>query len=79
MEQLPKVAVILIPVFIVLSILFCCFSCVLPGAAKASKQQFEEEMENASVATVIAVDHRISLVPEMATPSSDERNRCSIQ
>ena len=80
-ENLPKVAVILIPLFIVLSVLFCCVSCVIPRAVQASKQQFDQDLENATVATVVAVDHRIELVPNVSPVVGEIRTRqqCSIQ
>jgi hypothetical protein len=61
--NLPTVAVILIPLFIVLGILFCCCCCCLPCTVAAAKQQFDEDMmdDSAPIEVVVSSDHRITI------------------
>lgn len=57
----PKFAVVLIPVFIVLGLLFCCFCCCLPCAFGMARQSFQEEMAGdvPMEVTVVDSDHLI--------------------
>jgi hypothetical protein len=59
----PTAAVIFIPIFIVLSILFCCFCFCLPCSVFAARQQFEEDMmdNETQLEVVVASDHRITV------------------
>ena len=77
----PPVAIMLIPIFISLGIFLCCFSCVLPCALSAQKQQFDEEMMEMATRddqdqprTIVAVDHRI----ENSSVGAQNRN-CEVQ
>lgn len=57
----PKFAVVLIPVFIVLGLLFCCFCCCLPCAFGMARQSLQEEMAGdvPMEVTVVDSDHLI--------------------
>jgi hypothetical protein len=60
---LPTAAVVLIPIFIVLSILFCCCCCCLPSTMWLAQKSFEAEMmENDDpIEVVVAPSHRITI------------------
>lgn len=69
LNGLPPVMTILVPLFIVLSLLVCCSSCVLPSVLRVQKEQFDEEMAsraaggsntNTEIRTIVAIDHRIA-------------------
>jgi curved DNA-binding protein CbpA len=41
----PSIGVVMIPLFIALSVLFCCFCCCIPLSVKATTQAFENELK----------------------------------
>lgn len=58
-SQIPTVAVILVPLFIILSQLLCCACCCLPVGVEAMKMEFEQELSTSTI-VVVPVERRIS-------------------
>lgn len=61
-QYLPTAAVILIPGFIVLSIIFCCFCCCGPLTVMAVKIDLEEEIRNGNESNPIPLERRIKML-----------------
>lgn len=64
MTGLPTTAVIFIPLFIVLSLLFCCFCCCAPCIVSQGQMAFEEQLMQGGgdirLNQIVPVDHRLT-------------------
>jgi hypothetical protein len=62
-DGLPTAAVVLIPLFIVLSIVFCCCCCCLPSTMWMAQKSFEAEMMETDnpIEVIVAPSHRITI------------------
>ncbi|TPX38305.1 hypothetical protein SmJEL517_g00136 [Synchytrium microbalum] len=64
-DPFPTTPVIFIPIFIVLSFLFCCVCCCLPMGVRSMTAAVEQEMnqqrnQETSLGTIVPIDHRIA-------------------